>query len=152
MKDFETIDFVREREAIKLEFGPRYYADDAATQKAADFWGAKCNPHGVIEGYTTETIAQAGGCSGKLDFAQTSKGYWLIGAHTQTPVSGMGYAPSVWDTCAYCSYHDARLAGIAIISDFFKNTAGNASPSLAADIRKILEQLRAEETPQLTLF
>jgi len=151
--DIETVDLSQEIEAIKKEFGSHYYKDERATKKAAALWGETSNECGVFEKCSFETIVKTNHCKGEIQYANTSKGYWLIGVSAQTALFGFGYAPSVWDRKAYKSYYDARLAGVFFLHDFF-NTAVNGGSSQAqkTEIMQALAHLNGEKTPQLGLF
>lgn len=151
-KIIETVDFSRELEEIKKEFGERYYMEEAATRKASELWGAPSNDCGVCLNRQEETLINANHFKAQITFCHTSKDYWLIGLNYSTPMGGMGYAPSVWDRIGFTSYHDARLAGIQTMLDYFNRAAKNLSQTQQAEAQKVIQQLEAEKTPQLSLF
>ncbi len=146
------IDFLKEHESIKQKFGSRYFAEKKAVQMAADFWGAQSNKHGVFVNCKKEIICEVKRCRGEFEYVSTSKGYWLIGVSAQTSISGFGYAPSVWSRYGFKSYHDARLAAVIELHDFFNQKSGISSQSQNDEIQKILALLQSEKTPQLNLF
>lgn len=150
--NLSIVNFSKELEAIKQEFGSRYYCEDKAVQKAADFWGAPSNKHGVFLNCRAEIICEVKRCKGEFEYVSTSKGYWLIGVSAQTSISGFGYAPSVWSHYGFKSYHDARLAAVIELHDFFNQKSGISSQSQKNEIQKILTILQSEKTLQLNLF
>lgn len=151
-KIIETVDFSKELEEIKKEFGERYYMEEGAVTKAAELWGAPSNDCGVCLNRSEETLIDAKPFKAEITFCHTSKDYWLIGLNAATPMGGMGYAPSVWVRIGFTSYHDARLAGIQAMQDYFNRAAKNLSQSQQAEALKVINQLEAEKTPQLSLF
>lgn len=150
------IDKTEEIQAIKKKYGSKYYFNDVAHKEAAHLWGAECNEHGVVMDWQEETVVKVGSCYASIKFAETAKGYCLIGLSGQTAISGFGYAPSVWDKQGFASYWDARAYGVQRLLSFFEKEAvsGNSCSSAKnkANALKAAELLKAELTPQLTLF
>lgn len=142
---FKIIDKSNEIEAIKHKFGERYYTSIEATQEAAELWGVQCNKHGVIQPTKEETLLSSGSCAAKITFAETRKGYFLIGLRADKRGSGFGYAPSVWSKTAFDSHWDAREFAIGKLIEFFEKECN-------PDSRKAIEKLRSELTPQLSFF
>jgi hypothetical protein len=155
MKPPDIIDFRDEIAAIRNRYSPRADLSEGALKEAAALWGGSPNAHGVLPA-REETLAVHGRCKAIVRLACTSKGYWLMGVCVSTAVSGLGYSPSVWDRVGYGSCHDARLAGILKMEDWFNRhlSGGNSciSEKTRVEIRHILETLSAEKTPQLDLF
>ena len=151
----QTIDMHKELQAIRNQFNPKYHLKPEATQAAADLWGGEPNARGVLP-HKDEIIVQVGQCKGEIRFSETSKGYWLIGLSATSSYSGFGYAPSVWAATGYASYHDARLAGVLRLTDFFEHvsvdTSSTNSNTNRAHARKAVQLLNSEKTPQLDLF
>lgn len=151
-KIIETIDFSRKIEEIKKEFGERYYMKDEAIKRAAELWGAPSNDCGVFLDLTEETLVDIKYFKAEIIFCHTSKDYWLVGLNYATPMGGMGYAPSVRDKIGFTSYHDARLAVIQVMQDYFNRAVKDLSQAQQTKVRKIINQLEAEKAPQLSLF
>lgn len=156
MSSENTINFFNELAAIKIKYGKRYYSDQNAIREAAELWGCHSSEHGVCSPIKKEIIVDAGQCRGELFFCETTKSYWLIGVSTTSSYSGGGYAPSVWDSTGYLSYNDARLAGVLKLISFFENVISDKgscnSTSNRENAKKALRILKAEQTPQMTLF
>ena len=146
----QTIDLSKEIQAIRDKFNPNYHKKPEARAAAAALWGWE---EDII---TTEIIVEVGRCKGELDFSPTAKGYWLIGISAMSSFNGRGYAPSVWDSIGYLSYHDARLAGVLKLIRFFEGVANEMistnSETNRANAKEALRILEAEKTPQLVLF
>jgi len=151
----KTIDMSTEIDAIKDKFNPKYHNKQEAINEAAVLWGCNPNEHGVLP-MATETIVDVGQCKGEVKFSETSKGHWLIGISAMSSFNGWGYAPNVWNTTGYESYHDARLAGVLKLKDFFERVATEQSSTNSeanrVNAQKAVHILNAERTPQLGLF
>jgi len=145
------VDFQKELTAIKEQFGKRYFADKVAVQKAAKIWGITCNDHGVALQIETEILYDKNGFLAKIYYAQSEKGYWNIGLDHATPISGGGYAPSVWDTVGFYSKEDARLFGVSKLQDSFARALNGDCPK-KAELLNVIQHLKSERTPQLDLF
>lgn len=133
-------------EAIRLKYDLRHHFSEEALREAAGVWGGSPNACGVLPA-ERDMIFKNGLCSAEVSLAKTAKGYWLIGVSASTSMGGFGYAPSAWDGIGFTSRHEARLAGIGYLIDFFQKQ-GRDRP----DIRKALTALEAEKSPQLSLF
>lgn len=154
--DIQIIDKRKEIISLKSEFGGRYFAEPLAIKRAAEIWGATCNEHGVLLEGKEEMVVEIGRCNGVIKFAETSKGYWLIGLSGNTAIGGFGYAPSIWDQQGFASYDDARAFGIEKLIAYFEREAVTknscSSQSNKDNARKAAEYLKDERTPQLSLF
>ena len=154
MMRIEILDQSQEIEKIKKQY-PEYYKDEKAVQVAAEFWGVTCNNCGVTE-YESENLVNSGGCQGIFRYCETSKGCWLIGISAQSSYTGFGYAPSVWDTNAFHSYHDAKRFVIERLIDFFTSVASSTdscnSDQNRKDAKTAVTLLIDQRTPQLSLF
>ncbi len=149
---FDVIDKTVELEAIKKEYGPRYYLNEKAHQKAAELWGAPCNDCGVFANIDTEIIYERGMYRAEIHFSPTTKKYWLIGLSASTATGGYGYYPSAWDRQAFTSYHDARLYGVFKLQGYFSEASKNATPSQLQELKRLIAHLEAEKNPQIDLF
>ena len=90
--------------AIRQEYGSRYFSEKGAVQSAADLWGFKCNEFGVIADKAAPIEIRASDrYTVKMDLSESSKGHYLIGVDTHTPISGFSYAPSVFVSLGYPS-------------------------------------------------
>ena len=148
----QIIDRSQELEVIKQEFGQHYYMNENAVKKAAAIWGVACNRHGVASETQKEIILSTGSFKGEICFAATTKGYWLTGLSASYATGGFGYAPSVWDKWGFLSYHDAWLAGVIALQNYFNGISQNITRSQHAEMQKALAILTTEKTPQLNLF
>jgi hypothetical protein len=64
-----------------------------------------------------------------------------------------GACPTVWQDTAFTSREDARRAAIAILQDRFTSLVErDLSAQITVDARKMIAQLAAARTLQLTLF
>ncbi len=154
--NISIIDKSKDIEVIKAKYGAKYYFNKKAHQAAAEMWGVKCNDHGTVLNRQEETIAEFKSCKATLKIAGTNKGYWLIGLNCQSSYNGFGYAPSVWDKKGFASYWDARLFAVEEFISFF-NKVSHSSDSCNSEqnkqnARKVLEILKSERTPQISLF
>lgn len=143
---YGMIDHSAKIEAIRQKYSLRHHFSEEALFEAATLWGGSPNPCSVLPS-EREMLFKNGLCSAEISFAETSKGYWLIGVSASTSMGGFGYAPSVWDSFGYASRHEARQAGIEQLLHFFQKEDGNRP-----DIRMVLRVLESEKTPQLSLF
>ena len=99
-----AIDHSKEMNAIRQEYGSRYFSEKGAVQSAADLWGFKCNEFGVIADKAAPIEIRASDrYTVKMDLSESSKGHYLIGVDTHTPISGFSYAPSVFVSLGYPS-------------------------------------------------
>ncbi len=148
------IDMREPIDAIRKEYGKQLYHDPEAVEKLAALWGFESNPHGVITGYTTETLVQVKSCRGDIYFAESSKGHWLTGLNACTSTGGFCYAPSVFHDTGFASYEDARLAGIFSLESFFTRELDSKSSSHTAKetARSVFKVLEQDKHPQLDLF
>lgn len=151
-----TIDKSEELAAIKEKYGAKFYFNKAAFTEAATLWGAACNDHGVIPESSREEVVRVGSCKASISFAHTNKGFWLIGIDASTSISGIAYAPNVWNKTGYSSYWGARAKGVESLISFFEKEAVSPNSCYGSkgkdDARKAADTLKGERTPQLSLF
>ncbi len=146
MKQPKIIDNTENVRAIKEKYGRFYYQDKNALQEAAALWGLKANEHGVTSGISTETVISEKGLSAQIYFAHTRHDHWLIGLSIHTTLTGLAYAPSVWDSIGYADYDIARTEALEQIRVYFmKNATKHDIPVVARSLEKYAH-------PQLNLF
>lgn len=155
-QNISIIDKSKEIQSIKNKFGDHYWHELKAHKEAAGLWGVECNDHGVVLDRKKEVIVKVKSCIGKLSFAETNKGHWLLGLSAETAISGRGYAPSVWDSFGFASYWDARAFGVEKLVKFFMAEAATTNSCSSrmnkANASEAVKILRAERTPQMNLF
>ena len=100
----QAIDYSNEMNAIRQEYNPRYCSHAEAIQKAADLWGFNCNEFGVVSEPKDQLIVKGSErYEVEVELSESTKGHYLIGMSTQTPISGFSYAPSVFMRLGYPS-------------------------------------------------
>jgi hypothetical protein len=139
---------------IRQEYGFRYWSHSEAVQKAADLWGFNCNEFGIIpESKDQLVIKGSDRYEVEIDLSESTKGHYLIGMSTQTPISGFSYAPSVFMRLGYPSAHDARMAGIyeagAYLTQRLQNQCSCTSRAYQAGLENLLQQLQQASQPTL---
>jgi hypothetical protein len=150
----QAIDYSNEMNAIKQEYGPRYWSHAEAIQKAADLWGFNCNEFGVVPEPKDQLIVKGSErYEVQVDLSESTKGHYLIGMSTQTPISGFSYAPSVFMRLGYPSAQDTRLAGIyeagAYLTQRLQNPCSCSSRAYQAGLENLLQQLQQASQPTL---
>ena len=152
----KIIDKSEDIKAILSKYKGEHFRNPDAVKEIAELWGLACNDAGVALTITEEILVEVGQCQGILKYAETSKGYFLIGLSAKTAIGGFGYAPSIWSRTALASYWDAREFAVQKLIDYFEKESVTKN-SCAASInkqnaKKAADRLRGELTPQLSLF
>ena len=152
----QSVDLTEPLEAIKLKHGDRWYLAEDAVHDAEALWQGKANRHGVFMGYETITLAKVGSCNAEARIIQTGKGWWAASSSYDYGYGGAGSAPSVWERQAFLNREDALAAIAEEIASSFAHIAhernGCSSEKHRSDAKRMIEELRAYKTPQLTLF
>ncbi|MCF3932869.1 hypothetical protein L1787_05500 [Acuticoccus sp. M5D2P5] len=146
----ETVNFSAEIAAIKQKFGPTYHREPKAIEEAAQLWGLKCNPQGVIYSAAEDIKIEHKGYSAAIRLYGTGKGYWHVSLSLITPQSGFGTPATVWGCTAFTNALAARKWGLARLLQHCRGSA--ESRGADARLAVFLTKLEAERTPQLALF
>lgn len=151
----EALDMRPAQNAIRIKYGPRYFADDACLREVAALWGIDpkhegINDSGVFIPYK-KIEHRAGRCRAEIRYARSPSGLYAMDTSYMTAMCGGGAAPSVWNRVAFLSEADARAAGLNEMIERFRGIAAQGG-SDSADARKLIALLEAERTPQLALF
>ena len=132
--------------AIKSKYGADYFFNERTLKDLIDLWGGHPNDHGVFpskkeELFITKKLNVA------INFATTSKGYWLYSLTVSNYHSGFSSAPSVWKKYAFLSRDDARCHAIGALLEW-----ANKQTEDKDELEKLKAILISEQTPQLALF
>ena len=154
-ESMKTIDMSAQMQALRDTYRDDPHHRQAFLQEASVLWGGSPNDAGVLPA-TSKMVVNVGSCSGEIKFAETEKGYWLIGINAQSSYSGVSYSPSVYDHIGYKSYEDAYVAGVNKLCTFFSRVIEDKSSTNShvsrVNAERALQSLRAKQNPQLKLF
>jgi hypothetical protein len=134
--------------AIKVRT-PDYWRDEPGFAEVLALWGGGHNDCGVFMHGERELVAQQGQASAEVIVAQSPSGLFAFGIRFSSPISGFGYAPSIWAE-PFGSREEARNAAIATLL----NGLGNAPRSYSLskqnreDFDRMGKQLRAQMGPK----
>ena len=157
---FEVIDMRDAIDAVRQKYPGRSVLDPEAQWEVAAHWGVtpemdSISEHGGFTDIQERTCFTEGGCRAEIRLARASDYFWAMGTSCSSRTSGYGYIPSVWNLIAYPSREDAWLAGLYEVIHFFNNEADSqnsgSSEANRRDARKMVAQLEAAKTPQLSL-
>lgn len=144
------IDKSAELDAIKWKYGPRYFACADAAAEAAALWGAGINECGVMQNLAESIAVEQKRCSAVVNLHQTNKGYWLYGCYLTLPLSGFGFAASIWNARSFTCDMAARRHAL----DHLIERAGLTSdtPSGQSEHTMFLQKLEDAKAKQLCLL
>lgn len=145
------IDFSEEINAIRSKYSVNERPTTECYTHLARLWGfEKFNQFGVIESQT-ESIPLREPLSASIYFASSKTGYWLYGISAQTSISGISYAPNLFNSIGFTSQNDAREAAVPEITRFFTQESQSSSSTslLLKEAVRILEDFAH---PTLDLF
>ena len=136
--------------AIMRKYGEHYYRNPRAHAEAARLWSITCNECGVITDITKVIEVSHKGYHAKITLCKTAKGYWFEGISLMMPISGFGYAPSVWSNAAFVNEDAAELYALDYLIK--RATASTDHPSSDSARSVFLKKLEGAKAPQLCLF
>lgn len=151
-----VFDLSEAQDAIRRKYGRQYHLSAECLADVAALWGLPngsplINDAGVFLTCEIALDLHAGPCSAEIEVAASPSGLWSMGKSCWGSDSGGGSAPSVWEQIAFRSRDDARLAAVAKLIEYFEAAIARGAPR-ECDLRSMLALLKAERTPQLSLF
>lgn len=151
----EALDMRPAQDDIRAKYGPLYHVNDACLREVAALWGIEpqhecINDVGVFIPYV-DIAHRAGRCRAEIHYARSPTGLYAMDTSYMTAIRGGGASPSVWNRVAFLSEADARAAGLHALIERFRRIADEGGPD-SADIRRMVDLLLAERTPQLSLL
>jgi len=140
------VDKTKQLDAIKREYGPRYFCEVEAIAKAATLWGAACNDCGVIENASEIIEVEHKRYRAEVRLYGTAKGYWFMGLNLTTSQSGFGTPPSVWEPYAFTDDMHARRWALDYLIQRLTSSSECSKPDPAkAAFLQMLEDAKAKQ-------
>ena len=146
----KTVDLRADLHAIKQKYGAKFYMDRKATREAAALWDIHCNENGVLDRASQTVRVDHRGYSATIELYETGEGYWLVSMSFNAPDEGFGIPASVWDCIAFKDECAARRHAVERILNSCHRRLDREGAS--AHLSAFMALLKAELTPQLTLF
>ncbi|WP_282890738.1 hypothetical protein [Xanthobacter autotrophicus] len=151
----EALDMRPAQQALRVQYGCLYYLSDACLRDVAALWGVMLpSPYmydvGVFRN-ARSILHRTGRSEAEIRLACSPSGLWAMDTSYMLPLSGHGAAPSVWNPVAFLNEADAVAGGLHELIESLGRIA-SSSRSDASEALRLMDILKAERTPQLSLF
>lgn len=151
----KAVDMRPAQQALRVQYGRRYYLSPECLRDVAALWGVVLpSPYmydvGVFRN-ARSILHRTGRSEADIRLACSPSGLWAMDTSYMLPLSGHGAAPSVWNPVAFRCEADAVAAGLHELVEALGRIA-SSSRSDATEALRLMDILKAERTPQLSLF
>ena len=149
--NIRRVDFSEEINAIRNKYSENERPTPECFTHLARLWGFQTfSQFGVLESQT-ESIPLREPLSASIYFASSTSGHWLYGISAQTSISGISYAPNLFNSIGFTSQNDAREAAVDEITRFFSRESQSSSSTMLL-LRVAIKTLEDFAHPTLDLF